>query len=247
MKKVRQIIGYIIGIVGCLLFIAPFITFRIKNIGNITGFIVCLFILLYAVFQEKIERTLKKPIKIILLSCISIILILVIIISGFMIYGATRKPHEAATIVVLGCRVVGEGPSQMLEERLEAALQYMNEHPEAVAVLSGGQGADESISEAECMFRYLTAHGIDSKRLYLEDKSTSTKENIAFSHDIIVKNHLNDEIAIVTNEFHEYRAIRAAKAFGYQAAAIPAKTFIFLFPTYYVRELYGILYEWMLA
>ncbi len=247
MKKAIRTICFIIGIIGCLLFIGPYLTFGTKNIGNITGFIVCLAILLYAIFQEKIEQKLNKPIKIIILSIISIIFTMVIICTGFMIYAATKKPYEPKTLIVLGCRVVGRQPSTMLEERLEAAFRYLSKHRDSVAVLSGGQGDDEEISEAECMFSYLTEHGIDANRLYMEDKSTSTKENIAFSHDIIIQQHLSDKIGIVTNEFHAYRALKIAESFGYQAAAIPANTFIFLFPTYYIRELYGILYEWIFA
>lgn len=246
-KKVIRTICFIIGIVGCLLFIGPYLTFGIRNIGNITGFAVCLLTLLYAVFQEKAEQKLNKPVKIMILSIISMIFIVVIICTSFMIYAATKRPYEPETIIVLGCRVVGQQPSTMLEERLEAAFRYLSEHEDCIAVLSGGQGADEEISEAECMFSYLTEHGIDANRLYKEDKSTSTKENIAYSHDIIVQQHLSDKIGIVTNEFHAYRALKIAESFGYQAAAISANTFIFLFPTYYIRELYGILYEWVLA
>ncbi len=246
-KKVIRTICFIVGIIGCLLFIGPYLTFGTRNIGNITGFVVCLAILLYAIFQEKIEQKLNKPVKIIILSIISIIFIIVVVCTGFMIYAATKKPYEPKTLIVLGCRVVGRQPSTMLEERLEAAFRYLSEHRDSVAVLSGGQGADEEISEAECMFSYLTEHGIDANRLYMEDKSTSTKENIAFSHDIIIQQHLSDKIGIVTNEFHAYRALKIAESFGYQAAAIPANTFIFLFPTYYIRELYGILYEWIFA
>lgn len=246
-KKVIRILCFIIGIIGCLLFIGPYLTFGIRNIGNITGFVVCFFLLLYALFQEKIEKILNKPVKIVILSIISILLIVVVVCTGFMIYAANRKPYEPKTLVVLGCRVIGRQPSMMLEERLEAAFDYLNNHQDAVAVLSGGQGADEEISEAECMFSYLTEHGIEANRLYIEDKSTSTKENIAYSHDIIMQQHLSDKIGIVTNEFHAYRALKIAESFGYQAAAIPAHTFIFLFPTYYVRELYGILYQWILV
>ena len=70
----------------------------------------------------------------------------------------------------------------MLRERLIAAQDYLDENPEAVCVVSGGQGADESMSEAQCMrTKTSTEHGIAPERIYMEDKSTSTRENIKFS------------------------------------------------------------------
>lgn len=121
------------------------------------------------------------------------------------------------------------------------------EHPDSVCILSGGQGSDEIISEAECMYRYLTEKGIDPDRLYQEDRSASTRENLAFSREIIEAEHLNPHIAIATSEFHEYRAGKIAESLGLDHSAVPGRTPGYLFAAYYVRELYGILYEWSLT
>ena len=84
-------------------------------------------------------------------------------------------------IIVLGAHVAGTRLSKALLERTRRALRYLEENPETRAVLSGGQGQGEQISEAEAMYRYLTEHGIDGSRLILEDRSTNTKENLDFS------------------------------------------------------------------
>lgn len=154
--------------------------------------------------------------------------------------GADRT---TTVVIVLGCRVIGEKPSLMLQERLDAAYSYLTKNPDAVAILSGGKGDDETIAEAECMYRYLTEKGIEVNRLIKEDQSTSTSENIRFSMEIMEEHQLGNNAAIITNEFHEYRAGEFAKEEGLTTTSVPAKTALWLLPTYYVRELYGILYQ----
>ena len=122
-----------------------------------------------------------------------------------------KKPDGTETIVVLGSKVNSYGPSLMTANRLKAAIKFMNEHPDTKCVLSGGQGPDEPFSEAKGMFDYMVSHGIDENRLYLEDRSTNTRENLKFSKELIEKEGLNGNIAIVSNEFHLYRAGLIAK------------------------------------
>jgi uncharacterized SAM-binding protein YcdF (DUF218 family) len=253
-KIVRRVIFLVLGLIGLVWFLLPYAVYRILNIGNLTGLLVSLLLFLIAVFQKQLDKAIGylwrkgfgKVILLIVGAIISVVVILVILMSTIMIREATDKPQQNSTLIVLGCKVNSEQPTLMLEERLQAAFSYLVQNPEAVAVLSGGQGPGEDISEAECMYRYLTGKGIDGKRLYKEDRSTSTRENVLFSHNIIEEKHLNSNIAIVTNEFHEYRANIIAKALGYNASAVSAKTERMLFPTFYVRKLYGILYEWFL-
>ena len=160
---------------------------------------------------------------------------------------ATRnKPSTPVTLVVLGCRVYGTTPSLMLTERLDAAYDYLINNRDAVCILSGGKGDGENISEADCMYKYLTEKGISKDRLFKEDKSTSTRENIEFSLEIIKANDLNPKIGIVTNEFHQYRASKIAEKHGIEAYAVNGKTAGWLFPTFYIREMWGIMYEWFL-
>lgn len=251
--SILSIILFFIGLVGMIWFMLPFAINRIINIGNETGIFVCAILMIYACFRKHINRILgkiwDKLIGRLFLSAAGIgmiaMVVLVILETSCMVTATSKKPEPNATLVVLGCKVRGEDPSLMLRKRLEAAYEYLAENPDSACVLSGGQGPDEAITEAECMYRYLVERGIDKERLYKEEKSTSTRENLAFSKEIIENNQLDPQIAIATNEFHEYRAGKVAKALGFDYSAVPGKTPAYLFATYYARELYGILYEWI--
>lgn len=163
-----------------------------------------------------------------------------------MVQAAGKTPQNGSTLIVLGCKVNGEQPTLMLRERLDAAYEFLIANEDSLCILSGGKGNGEDISEAECMYKYLIDKGIRSSRLYIEDKSTSTQENLAFSYKIIEKYDLPKNIAIATNEFHIYRAGIIAEELGLEYTSVSASTAWWLLPTYYVRELYGILYQWFL-
>ena len=239
---------------GILQFLLPFVYARILNIGNATGILVLFLILLYGLFMPGIHKGIraawKKKAGKIVITAAGVLAGLVILLAGIetgcMIHAATRKPAKDATLVVLGCRTYGDRPSIMLASRLDAAYEYLTEHPDALCVVSGGQGADEPVSEGEFMYQYLVKKGIAPERIYRETESTSTRENLQFSKRIREAEGLNPRIAIVTNEYHEYRASMIAKALDLEHSAVSAGTPLWLFPTYYVRELYGILYEWVL-
>lgn len=245
---------FLFGAVGFSGFVVPFLKRRILNIGNLAGLTVCIGIMLYAALMPQVHRLIRlfwqqragKVILSILGLGLLIAGILVITMSILMIKAANTKPAQNATVVILGCKVYGERPSIMLAERMDAAIAYLNDNPDSVCIVSGGQGIDETISEAECMYKYLISNGIASERIYKEDRSTSTRENLAFSYEIIQKYNLNREIAIATNDFHEYRAGKVAASLGLEHGAVSGATALWLFPTYYSRELFGILYEWVL-
>ena len=253
-KLILRIVLIVSGILGLIWFLTPYAVGRIMNLGNGTGAGIMVLTVCYGIFFQKINSAVKKlhatkPGKIVLgavAAVASAIIILAGVETAFMIKAATNKPSETATVVVLGCRAYGSRPSIMLASRLDAAYEYLTEHPDAICIVSGGQGPDESMAEAECMYLYLTEKGIAPERIYMEDKSTSTRENLLFSQEIIEEEGLNPEIAIVTNEYHEYRAGMIADALEMEHSAVSARTPLWLFPTYYIRELYGILYEWVL-
>ena len=94
----------------------------------------------------------------------------------------TDTDAHPGTIVVLGAGVNGSTPSLSMCNRLDAALDYLGANPDALAVVSGGQGEGEDITEAQAMADYLTAHGIDSARIMQEDQSRTTRENLENYH-----------------------------------------------------------------
>ena len=248
-----RVLLVLFGAAGCAGFLLPFLKRRILNIGNITGLTVCAAIVLYAAFMPRIHQWMRvfwqKTVGKIVLGTaaagLTAALVLVIVMTALMIRAAGSKPEPNATVIVLGCKVYGERPSLSLMERLDAALEYLNENPGSACIVSGGQGSDETISEAQCMYLYLTDNGIDPERVYMEDKSTTTRENLAFSYEIIKEHNLDERIAIATNNYHEYRAGKIADGLGLEHGAVSGKTALWLLPTYYARELLAILYEWV--
>ena len=132
--------------------------------------------------------------------------------------------ENPSAIIVLGCRVKGEEPSPMLKSRMNAAIEVYEQNPEALIIACGGQGNGENITEAEAMRRYFTEKGIPEEHIVVEDKSTSTEENIAYAAEILKEQGISDGIVIVTNEFNQYRAYAFAKEAGIYAGAYSAKT-----------------------
>ncbi len=248
-----RVILVVVGICSLPLFLIPLSLSVGVNIGNATGIAVALLLIVYGLLFGIINKGIKAGLKhkwlryfVYLAGVVAgTILVLVIILTTLMLRAMTKEPKGHETLVVLGCRVYGEVPSLSLRERLDAALVYLEEHPEAYCVVSGGQGDGENISEAECMYRYLTDRGIDGARILKEDASTSTRENLEFSLALIKEKGLSQEIAIVTSEYHQYRASLVAKELGLSSTAVCGKTAKWLLPTFYIRELYGILYQWV--
>ena len=140
--------------------------------------------------------------------------------------GRGAADPEAQWVVVLGAGVNGTVPSQALRERLEAAQDYLARYPEAVAVLSGAQGDGEAITEAQCMYDWLTARGVDPARLRMETKATTTEENLRCSLDLIEAETGTRpaQIAVVSGEYHLLRAELLARRAGTEALGVPSYT-----------------------
>ena len=128
----------------------------------------------------------------------------------------------------------------MLRYRLDAAERYLKAHPDAAAVVSGGRSPTEIYSEAEVMKNELVKRGIDASKIYLEDRSANTEENIRFSEQIISENKLPEQTAIATDSFHQLRAAVYANRAGLSPAPLSAKTPWGLLPSYWVREFFAL-------
>ena len=155
-------------------------------------------------------------------------LLVVAVTEALIIRASFGDPQEQVDyMVVLGAKVNRDGPSVSLWDRICAAYTYLEEHPDVTAVLSGGQGTDEPITEAECMYRELVSLGIDPKRLWIEEEATSTWENLNFSLDLIEeKTGLRPtKLGVLSSEYHLFRAGLFAKECGVEEfIGIPART-----------------------
>lgn len=148
---------------------------------------------------------------------------------------AQKGEPDLDYIVVLGCQVRGDHPSRALKERIDTAQAYLEENPDTIAILSGGQGTGENMSEAQCMYEYLVASGIQAERLIKEEHSTSTVENLQFSKQYILNEDAS--VGVISNNFHIYRSVAIAKKQGYEnVCGIAAPSRSILQPHYLVRE-----------
>ena len=156
-------------------------------------------------------------------------------------YDAQARPG-ADYCIVLGAQWKTDGPSEVLRRRLDKAIEYLNANPETVAIVSGGQGSNEIISEAAGMRQYLLSAGIADERIRVEDQSTNTCENLAFSGAFVDK--ANSNVVVVTNDFHVFRAVKIARKQGYQAEGLAADSVLWMAPNNLLREFLGVLKDY---
>lgn len=146
-------------------------------------------------------------------------------------------------IITLGASIRNGEPTGPLLLRIEKAAEYLEDNPGTILIASGGQGENESQSEASCIAERVAAAGIDSERILLEDRSHDTWENIKYSFEKIPD---GASVGVVTNSFHIYRAMRIAELQGYKVSPVPAQTLLPLGIHYTVREFFGLVKLWLL-
>lgn len=140
--------------------------------------------------------------------------------------GGRGTSGEFSYLLVLGTKVDGEKPGKMLRDRIDGAYAYLAAHPDVTAIVSGYQSGEGQISEAECMRRELTALGIAKDRILLEERASSTKENLQFAMEL-VEQHTGarpEVLGVLSSEHHLFRAALLAKRQGIKTVLIPAKT-----------------------
>ena len=249
-KTEMRVIPALISLVLFLIFLAP-VSARIINAGNIAGGAVSLLLMAIFIFWAPFKRMAAsmwstaagKAVICIIAGLVCAGVITAAVLSILMVREMNDAPGDnTTTVVVLGCKVRPDGPTVMLRRRLDTACEYLAEHEDVSVVVSGGQGSDEVMSEAECMRDYLVKRGIAAERIYMEDKSADTNENLRFSKALIEANGLPEHITIVTDGFHQLRADMMAEKLGMRSYNISAPTRLYLLPTYWVREWFGLLY-----
>ena len=177
----------------------------------------------------------------IFLAAVLIGAVLFVIVEGCIISRFHDKGKaDLDYIIVLGAQMKPAGPSAVLKFRLDTAYDYLTENEGTICVVSGGQGSNEPCTEAEGMYRYLTDKGIAPERILMEDRSTDTSENIAYSKALIGRTDVS--VGIVTNNFHVFRGVHLAKAAGFQdVCGISARSNVYFQLNNMVREFFGIM------
>ena len=175
------------------------------------------------------------------------------LIIGLLVVGITEcliihasfgdKDETCQYMLVLGAKVRNDGPSVSLMDRIKATAAYMKAHPDVIAIVSGGKGPDEPITEAQCMFEQLVKLGVDPERIWLENQATSTWENLHFAMNLIEEKtgQRPEKIGLLSSEYHLFRAKMFARACGVEAVGIPARTSrISQMVNHFMREVAGV-------
>lgn len=240
-KYISKIIRAIISVIAFLLLV--WVNLNYFTAGTIIGsalfggaVLVCVFWKPFCGIIKRVwSRLAGKAVLLVLGTVIGVCAASCVIFSVNMALCVERSAEEPQAVIVLGCQIRGETPSTMLAKRCDAALETLSAHPNAVCVVSGGQGKGEDISEAEAMRRYLAERGVPEERIVIEDKSASTRENIRFSAELLKERGI-DSAVIVTNDFHQYRADIYARRNGLTVGHHSNKTPRLNLLNYWVRE-----------
>ena len=237
--KPKRLLPWIIAAAVCVLIGAALLATPVRFSGGLLIGVGAVLLLWGALKGHRIAR------------CILAVLILV----GFLIFAAAeiqvvryankKDVSPVSAVIVLGAGVYGTIPSLSLRVRLEAALDYISNKPDVPIVVSGGQGSGENITEAQCMRDWLVAHGVDESRIWMEERATSTKENIDFSRAVLQSHGIDTtgNIAVVSSDYHVYRA---SLYWGLPwMVPVPATMDGRWWPltvNYFIREAFGVVY-----
>lgn len=234
----------ILAVAGVVLIAETLIILQLSNfnLGVILPAFFGVPLLLLAFLLPQMHAGFLLFLKWLIVACYGVAAV-IFLVCGCLMLGAQKSADavQADAVIVLGAAVHGDKVTWVLENRLNTAAAYMDAHPNAICVVSGGQGAGETVTEASAMKKYLVAHGADESRIYLEEQATNTVENFAFSKRIIDEVCAeNARIAFVTTNFHVYRAGRVALAQGIETVGIPAPDVWYLTLNNFLRECVGI-------
>lgn len=164
-----------------------------------------------------------------------------------VVYGATTRfvKRPADAVIVLGAGLIRGRVTPLLAARLDGGLSIYDHSRargrETIIIASGGQGADEPVSEAEAMANYLVDAGTDLTHVFREEASTNTKQNLEYSRAVLERQGKSGRVAVVTNNFHAFRAALLMRAAGLDGYAYGARTAKYYWPSATIREFIAVL------
>jgi uncharacterized SAM-binding protein YcdF (DUF218 family) len=240
----RKVAFISVGII--MIFNAVFMSvFSNINIGIISAFILGSLFMFYGIFLDNIVSKIPKWVKYIFFIGVSVMFIF---ISFLLVYGATDDvTYNEDAVIVLGSGIRGEKLTKGLENRLDCAIKYYHKNPDAVIVLSGGQGPQEDITESLAMERYMLSQGIPQEKIIREEKATSTYQNFTYSKQLLDEYFDHSyNVAYITSDYHIYRAGAIAEIAGFENASHCHSTtrWYSMLPSC-MRECIGVLKFWL--
>lgn len=188
----------------------------------------------------------KLAASLLAIACVVVLLLEIPVVRA----ARTDVPEPVDYVILLGAGVNGTTPSLSLLDRLEAAADYMQKNPACQIIVSGGQGPGEDITEAVAMETYLVKQGIAPSRIVKEDQATNTLENLSYSFQLIAGLNAGQSaapsVAVLSSEYHLYRAKLIAQSLGYSVSTIAAPTSNWLLKiNYFLREAPAVIKAWL--
>ena len=189
-------------------------------------------------FAQWLIATFGEPMTLFSVSVIYISLSFLV----FMIYTLFLQiiPHKKDFdyIIIHGSGLIGGNRvSKLLSDRIDKALAVYRKDPTPpILIPSGGQGGNETVSEADAMAEYILSKGIPEEKIIREDRSTTTYENLLNSKEIIEMAGEPKYVALVTSNYHVYRAMRYAEKIGLKCTGIGSHVAFYYWPSALIRE-----------
>jgi uncharacterized SAM-binding protein YcdF (DUF218 family) len=238
---------FILGILSMLYYIA--LSFFAWKISFSQFWIILSVVFIGIGIVEELEKSNKlyinKKLRMLILICFIIGLTLFIIIESLIIYfSLNEQMNKSDYLLILGAGLHGEKMSLTLSQRMDKSIEYLDRYPKTKIIVSGGKGMGEDITEAEAMKMFLLSRGISKNQIIKEEKSRSTSENFRYSKEVLDKidNRKEIKIAIVTTNFHMFRARFLAERAGFEnICSVPSELHPILIPNYYVREYFAVI------
>lgn len=232
-----------LSLLGVVYFLLP-LAIGVCHIGMFWPAALLLLAALYCFFPHLFRRF-PKWLKALLITGVSVVLAVAFAVLTVMGFAAADRPqadNAPNTVILLGCQVYHGKPSVMLQGRIEAAFDYLTAHPDAVCITTGGlDSRSEPFTEGGCAARELIAMGIAPERVYAEEKSFDTRENLQFAAAIIRENGLDTHVAIASDNFHQLRGQLLARQAGLDPKSAGCFSPWFLGIGYACREVVGVL------
>ena len=203
--------------------------------------LLCIYLVLFPVIGNLGKNTFGTMLyKIISFIAVYILLLLAVYsLSAVLNLLHLKKKRNADYIIVLGAGIIGSRVTPLLAARIEKGIELLRYNPNAVLIMSGGQGSGEDIPESKAMADYAIDKGVSAEKVILEQKSVSTEENLRFSRELI--NKQNPQIIVVTTAYHMLRALILAKRQGIKCVGFGAKTKWYFTLNAFIREFVGYL------
>lgn len=211
------------------------------DFGIIATAVIGAVFILYALFYMKINSFMKKHKAVLAVKRILLfVLAAALLFSCFLfVYGnVDTVRYDEDALIVLGAGLHGDTVSLPLKYRLDAAAEYAKKNPDALIVVSGGQGFQETVTEAAAMEKYLAERGVSTSRIAKEEEATSTFENYKFSKELLDSRFGAGQysVATITNDFHIFRAGLLASLNGLKTTHYHAKIPWYTTVPNYIRE-----------